>query len=131
MKQKIVGVYGIGLQEVQVVLREGTGGEFYFAPESGKCCRIKVGADGDWKRCVSTVLHEAFEMEMTKSHCRFAPAPDFGCDHAGYLFQMDHPMFSDVVARLGGFLADCLPQLSRAYSAWHKKPSRRKTKTKK
>ena len=33
MKQAIVGVYGLGADQVELVLREGTGGEFYVQPE--------------------------------------------------------------------------------------------------
>lgn len=134
MKQVIVGTYDCGLDQIELILREGTGGEFFFKPEDGKVPRVKVGADVDgWNDVVSILLHEVFEMQMTKSHCRFEPAPDYGRDHSSYLFLMNHPIFSDVTARVAGFLALCLPDLSRAWNKWrHPSPKKsRSTKTKK
>ena len=45
MKQIIVGIYSVGFEDVEIVLREGTGGEFFNCPEKGHCPRIKIGAD--------------------------------------------------------------------------------------
>lgn len=127
MKQKIVGSYYMGMTQVQIVLREGTGGEFYLNPERGHIPRIKIGADQpNWGDVIAILLHEATEMLMTCSHCRYAPAPDYANDHAGYLFVMNHCMFSDVTARVGELLALSLPDLSRAWTKW-KKPKRTRT----
>jgi len=131
VKQTIIGAYELGMHEVQLVLREGTGGEFYFKPERGHIARIKVGADAGWNHCVSALLHEAFEMSMTVSHCRFAPAPDYGQDQACYQFIMTHSQFSDITARTAIFMSTALPDLSRAFKAFHKpvrKSARKKTK---
>ena len=126
MKQEIVGIYEIGLDQIQLVIREGTGGEFYFVPEKGALGRIKVGADNSWHQVVSALMHEAFEMQMTRSHCRFDPAPDYGRDHSSYLFVMNHPMFSDITARVAAFMADSMPDLSRACSKWRKTNPRKR-----
>jgi hypothetical protein len=135
MKQIIVGVYPCGLDEIQLVLRDGTGGEFYFSPEKAHIPRIKVGADygSDWRSVVGVLLHEIFEMQMTRSHCRLEPAPDYGRDHASYMFLMTHPMFSDVCARSGEFMSACLPDLATAWNQWGKPPRKkfRPTKNKK
>ena len=49
MKQKVIGVFELGYENVQLVLREGIGGEFYLFPED-TIARIKVGGDhGDWR----------------------------------------------------------------------------------
>lgn len=125
VKQKIIGVYELGVHQVQLVLREGSGGEFYFKPEAGALPRIKVGADVDWKGTVSALLHESFEFSMTVSHCRFNPAPDYGMDHSSYLFVMTHPMFSDIAARTAEFMALSLPDLSRAYNAFRKRSGKK------
>jgi hypothetical protein len=128
LKQKIVGHYSLGPESVQLVIREGVGGEFYANPGDGQCARIKVGVDEkSWTDVVCTLLHEAMEMAMTRIQCRYAPAPDYGQDHAGYLFAMNHPQFSEASARTGVFIAKALPDLSRAYTKWTR-DSRRKRK---
>ena len=120
LRQVVVGVFCIGAEEVQVVLRSGTGGEFWFIPEEGKIARIKIGADSAWESVVASLLHEALEMQMARHHCRFDPSPDFGRDHSSYLFVMNHPQFSDIVARVGMFTSACLPEVGRAYRKWRK-----------
>lgn len=80
MKQKIVGVFNIGPDQVQLILREDTGGEFYAKPEVGKIALIKVGAyydKDDWEKCVSVLLHESFEMVTRQMNLRFVPGVDF------------------------------------------------------
>jgi hypothetical protein len=121
MKQRIVGHYELGHQSVQLVLREGDGGEFYTVPERGKVPRIKVGADyTNWFRVVEVLHHEAMELALVMVGCRFQPAPDNGCDHTGYVFHMTHAQFSEASARTGQFMAAALPDLSRAWTKWGK-----------
>lgn len=121
MKQVIVGVYNFGTGNVQLVLREGDGGEFYFAPDKISPPRIKVGADQpNWNLVVATLLHEILEMQMTLQGFRFSPAPDFANDNSSYLFVMNHPQFSEVCARSAMFVASALPDLSKAWSRWKK-----------
>ena len=122
MKQLIVGVFRCGPEQAQVVLREGTGGELYFVPEVGCIPRIKIGADGDgWDEVVSTLLHEAFEMELTRMRCRYSPAPDFGRDMGDFLFILTHAEFSEVCGRVSVFVADALPAVATAYKKWGRK----------
>lgn len=118
MKQTIVGVYSMGLSQVQIVLREGNGGEFYFNPEAGAVPRIKVGAELQWAEVVGNLLHEALEMQMTALSCRFNPAPDYARDHSSYLFVMTHPQFSESCARTAEFITAALPDLARAWKKW-------------
>lgn len=122
MKQTIVGSYYLGPESVQLVLREGTGGEFWSAPEKGACARIKVGADcSQWSRVVEVLLHEAMELAMMRIGARFEPAPDYAAGHDSYLFMMDHPKFTEAAARAGGMMADSLPDLAKAWNKWRKK----------
>ena len=119
MKQVVVGVYGLGADQVELVLREDTGGEFYVQPEKGKIPRIKVGADHEeWGRIVAVLLHEAFELALHRSQCRFLGSDDMGRDHSEYLFVMRHYQFSDACAKAGYFLSDALPDLSGAWKKW-------------
>lgn len=122
MKQVIVGTYEYGMGQAQLVLREGTGGEFYIVPEKGSVARIKLGADqAQWTEVLSTLLHEILEMQVALIGCRYSPAPDFGRDHASYLFLMTHPQFSEACGRAAWFLSAAVPDLSKAWAKWNRK----------
>jgi len=120
MKQKIIGVYPCGGEEVQLILREGTGGEFYTMPGKGCIARIKVGADAGhgWSFLVGTLMHEVMEFSMTRAGLRYGPAPDYSLDNGNYLFVMTHTQFSEASARAAMFLAAALPDLSGAWKKW-------------
>lgn len=121
MKQKIVGTYRLGDRMVQLVLREGTGGECYPLPGDITHSRIKVGADTQcWGDVVGVALHEACELVGSAMHYRLAPTNMDADDLLSIVFVMTHPQFSEVCARAGGFLADCLPDLAKAWRAWKK-----------
>lgn len=122
MRQKIVGNYPLGPLNVQLVLREGTGGEFWTNPDEAGVPLIKVGADheGGWTRVVEITLHEALELVMTLRGHRLIREPDYAHDSAGFLFVMDHSQFSEVTAQTGMFLGAALPDLNRAYKKWRK-----------
>lgn len=123
MKQKIVGVYECGYEQIQLVLREGTGGEFYSCPEKGSLPRIKVGAgvqDG-WRDIVSTLMHEITEFAFWRQDCRFYPDNRISPrSHADYLFVMNHEKFNDCITKVGEFVTLALPDLSTAFAKWHK-----------
>lgn len=120
LRQKTVGIYCIGSEQVQIVLREGTGGDFYTVPERGGVPRIKIGADyGNWGSVLSALIHEATEFMMVRARCRFDPADDLGRDHSAYVFVMNHPQFSDTCARVADLLANCLPDVSREWKKWN------------
>ena len=126
MKQKIVGVFSIGFEDCQLVLREGTGGEFYNCPGVGECPRIKIGADiKDWKDVVAVVMHEALELEMNRLRCRYDCSYDMAQDHARYLFVATHPQFSDAVARASYFIAECHNSLQASWISWHRAASKK------
>jgi len=120
MKQKIIGVYPCGGEDVQLVLREGGGGEFYTTPEKGHVARIKVGADSGhgWPFLVGTLMHEVMEFAMTRAGLRFTPAPDYSLDNGNYLFAMTHTQFSEAVMRAAMFVAAALPDLAKAWKGW-------------
>jgi hypothetical protein len=121
VRQKIVGIYQIGDDSVQVVLREGNGGDFYLQPRDIETSRIKVGADVDnWHSVVAALMHEAAESVLARLCLRMTPDDEFGRDLASYIFVMRHEQFSDVCARTGRFLAQCLPDVSKAWKEWKK-----------
>lgn len=122
MKQKIVGTYRLGDDSVQIVLREGNGGDFYFLPGDIPYPRIKIGANVEnWHNIIGTLLHEAQEYVLARLCCRLTPDDEFGRDSASYIFLLRHEQYSDVCARAGMLLAQCLPDLSAAWKKWKKK----------
>ncbi len=124
MKQKIIGIYETGYEQVELILREGYGGEFYNIPEIGKnkLPRLKVGAEATkWEDIVAVLVHEIDEYVLTKLRCRFDRSLDISRDHAAYLFVLDHPTFSEKCARTGDFLAHAMPDLKKAWKKWKKK----------
>ena len=129
MKQKIVGIYYLGYEQVQLVLREGSGAEFYFCPEKGSIPRIKIGADQrEWWHIVDTVLHEAFEFAMERRQCRYHATEDTSRDHSAYLFVLTHTQFSDNCSKVAEFISAAVPDLSKAWRQWNKDKKDKKIK---
>ena len=127
MRQTIVGTYHIGDVSVQLVLREGNGGDFYFQPGDIPYPRIKIGADVDnWRNVVTTLIHEAEEYVIASLCCRMSPDDEFGRDAASYVFWLRHEQFSDVCARTGMLVAECLPDVATAWKKWDKERKKRK-----
>lgn len=120
MKQKIVGSFLIGTEYCQLVLREGDGGEFYFTPEDGHIARIKIGADVKWDSLVSTFLHEAIELILSRLKTRFERTDVSVNDMGGFLFVMHHTDLADMCGRLADFVVSALPAAEKEWKAWRK-----------
>jgi hypothetical protein len=122
MKQKIIGSYFLGSEYVELVLREGTGGEFFLAPEAGKIPRIKVGAGHDkWHKVAAVLLHEAMELAYEKLGIRYDKTNDFSGDHSTYLFVVPHVVFSNACAMVAEFMTECQPRLKKEWKKFNKK----------
>lgn len=113
-----------GYEQIELVLRKGTGGDFYNIPVVGenKLPRVKVGADyKHWEDVVGALVHEIDEYILSQLRCRFNRALDISGDHASYLFVMDHTTFSEKCSRTGEFLAKAMPDLKKVWKKWDKK----------
>ena len=122
MKQIIVGTYEMGWERVQLVLREGTGGDFWLVPGDINYPRIKIGADQDnWKWLIICLLHEAVELAACRMKCRFKPSEEVAYDEYSYIFVMNHPQFSEIQGLTGEFVASCWDDLAKAWKKWGKK----------
>ena len=122
MKQKVIGVYDIGYEQVQVVLMEGRGGSFYFIPEKGSLSRIKIGVDYvKFEDVMNCLLHEAFEFVLARNNGRFNPSEDMGRDHSAYIFVFNHPVFSDCCAKVAELITAAGPDIEKAWKIWRKK----------
>ncbi len=126
MKQKILGCYYLGHDQVEVVLREGQGAEFYLVPEGRLCRRVKIGADGSWRETLNSLLHEIMELMFCTMTLRYVTSDYVNNGHDDYLFIFTHPQFTEIAARLSPFLIACQPDLKKAWRAWHKKPKSKK-----
>lgn len=121
MKQVIVGVYEAGYDQIELVLREGTGGEFYIIPEKGGIPRIKIGADcKEWIEVVDTLLHEIYEHVFDRLRCRYEISNQVTTDHSAYLFSFSHNQFCEACCRVSEFITNALPDLAKAWEAWRK-----------
>ena len=119
---KKIGQFDFGTRSVNLFWKEGTGGAFYMNHESDGQARIVLGVnERSWGAQVAVLLHEALELAMADHACRFNPAPDYSWDSANYLFVMNHPQFSEIVARVGLYVSNCLPALSQVYKAQNKR----------
>lgn len=125
IKQKIIGTYYIGRDCVEVVLREGDGGEFYFIPELGHIPRIKIGAGYDeWREIVSVLLHEAMEFVMSKLKHRYSKTEVFPPrESSDCVFILSHSDFSDVCARVADLISCCIGDLKTEWENWKEKES--------
>ena len=121
VKQVIVGIYEMGWEHVQLVLREGRGGEFYIVPGDIDCPRIKVGADQDqWSDLLCALLHEAGELALARLKCRYSHTEEVAGDVHSYLFVMTHPQFSEMQGLTAEFVAHCWDDLGKAWNKWGK-----------
>jgi hypothetical protein len=80
-----------------------------------------IGFDEEeWGRLVISVLHEAKEFVQMRMGLRFIPGVDYANDAAGYVFMETHAQHAEVCARVGWFLATCMPDVCKAWRAWKK-----------
>jgi hypothetical protein len=131
MRQVVVGTFYLGHEACELILRDGTGGEFYVTPSAGHIARIKVGADdGPWHQILNRMLHEVMELSLHRAGARYDCTRDQACDSAGFVFILDHHAFTECCARAAEFLGEAVPQLQRAWRSWNRKPAPKKAKAK-
>ena len=118
MKPQIIGDYEIGYEYVRLVLRDGTGADFYRLSDDVTIPTIVVGADeANWTRVVTRLLHESFELVLDRLGCRFYPSGDLAENAAAWVFMLDHQQFADCCAKVADFVAVALPDLKKAWTA--------------
>lgn len=121
-KPILVGTYYLGHENVRIFLRSGNGGDFYFCPADKGSAMIQIGSEQDhWHRIVGVLVHEAMEFGFARTGVRFDPAPCTTTSHASYVFMMTHEQMEVVASSIGPFLADCLPDLCKAWKSIKKK----------
>jgi hypothetical protein len=130
MRQSIVGTYDLGAESVELYVRPGTGAD--FSTHSGtvrkrQIAAIYVGMDyATWDGVVTCLLHEAKEAVEMRMGVRLRPDIDFSRDAAGWYFFSTHAQHSEMCARVGYFLAQCLPDVERIWKQWRKPPKKGK-----
>lgn len=115
MKKEInIGQYNCGGRMVDLI---GVLGQLGGSVEFNKPVpEVRVGLGGDhWGMVVSVLLHEAQELTACDLRLRFRAACDWQVASDSYFFHFDHNQFSEVCARAGYFISQCLPALSKAY----------------
>lgn len=120
--QPFIGTFPLGHENVELyAMTDQRGGCFHTRPDAKSPARIKVGiAMNHWDHCVSVLLHEAFEMAMTRARSRYEQDGYVG-DSASYLFSFDHSKFCQVCEDVAQFITPALPELAKAWRNNRKK----------
>lgn len=120
-EQPHVGVYRLGISNVDLYGRAGFGGEFYCTPDKTSMPRVKVGFGYEyWWEVVATVMHESFEFLAAQRGVRFRPCGNSMYASDVYSFAFDHNAMSQMIEDQGYFLAQCLPDLAAAWKSWRR-----------
>ena len=116
MSRLYVGKYQLGSDHVKVFLRSGDGGDGYILPPS-----ITIGADvKSWKTVFGALMHEAFEIVLTKNNLRYSPDQDWSNESSAYLFVMAHNQMGDCNMRVACFMDNITADFKRAWLKWKK-----------
>lgn len=99
MKPKLVGQYILGWDHVEIVFRNGMGGEFYLRPSNKHIKRISIGYEAEWGEVVAVFLHELFELTLETMGFRYLPSNNINKSHDDYAFFLTHIQFTEVVER--------------------------------
>lgn len=117
----IIGIYEIGWEKVQIALREGVGGEFYFFPDDIACSEIVIGADSPtWDKILARLLHETQEYSAARLQVRYFPREGLSGDLHAYLFVMTHPQFSEICSMAADCIYRCYDDLKKGWQEWNR-----------
>lgn len=118
-----VGSYDLGNRRVTVRLdKQSSNGHCHIIDGI-----IFIGIDGNnWREVIGILLHEAMELAIMDLELRYTPSHDESNSADIYLFIMTHPQFSQVCGRVGNFLYECLPDLTRSYREANRKNRKRR-----
>lgn len=123
--KKTAGKYNLGPHKVEVILNFASSDGFFSTYGGDKDNTfIEIGCRLDWARTMTVLIHEVLELAFADMNGRFVPCPDYAEASDGYIFHMNHPAFSEASARVGYFLANSLPDISKVYNANKKKGKR-------
>ncbi len=126
MKSLAVGTFDLWGVTIHLKLREGQNADF-LQTFDGKPMVMRIGADVEcWQNVVGLLLHEVKEFTDMQIGCRYVVTADAAKDNSSYLFVETHTQHSEVCARIGWFLADCLPALETAWKKWKKQQKKGK-----
>lgn len=125
MKPMTVGKYDLGGDIVVVRLCDGGGGD-YEVPFNGTPTVISIGGDQEcFGRLAGVLLHEAKEFCDMRIGCLYIHTGYVAKENGSYTIMETHLQHSEACARVGWFMADCLPDLKRKWAEWkrarHKK----------
>lgn len=121
MRQKLVGVYHFGFEQVELYARDDTGGDVFVLPEKGRLPRMKIGMDyRHWNGVIATLFHEVMELAMDRANCRFRPTNNLNWSSDCYVFHLDHHQFTESCARAAEFTVACQDDLHRTWKSWRK-----------
>lgn len=126
--RKLIGDFFLGHETVQVFVDTTKMGAKAQEPgdwvHNGK---IKTGfmvigiAESRWSVAVENLLHEAFEYVAAKRNARFEPSLAISPDSSNCLFVFDHAVYTQMIAAVAEFVAQCQPGILSAHQKHHRK----------
>lgn len=115
MKDKLIGTYVLGGENIRLYLIDGASCFYNLQPDDKGCGRIRIGYDNTWHRLIGNLTHEAIECSMRRLDCAYFHQNDKSDDNGNRFFAMDHRQMSEVAAWTGQFIAECYNDLRKAY----------------
>ncbi len=122
-----LGIFQLGLDDVDVFVRKEAGASFWVAPGPPRCRpKIEIGLDSErFSNVFGWALHEAFEMVATRLRVRYEVTQKFSESHADYLFVFTHEQMAELLEQVGYFLTLVHGKL---HSEWQASEKARKAK---
>lgn len=118
MWQKRIGYYDGGICCVELVAREGTGGEFWTRPGKGCVPRVKIGFDyEDFGDVADILFHELMEYTLTARGHRYTESPELSGDMGCFEFVFNHTELSECARIMSGVIIEALPAMMVIHKA--------------
>ncbi len=124
--KKEIGQWFLGNENIRVVIDTKSRYGHAQLPGNWKAAGriltgvITVGLAIDWGETVETLLHEAFEYASVKHGCRFVGDARYNLSPSHGIFCITHDQYSEIMAHVGFFASNVLPELAAAHKKYHK-----------
>lgn len=118
MWQKRIGFYDGGTCSVELVAREGNGGEFWTRPGKGCAPRIKIGFDyEEFGDVLDILFHELMEFALTVRGHRYTQSPELSGDMGCFEFAFNHTELSECARMMSGVVFEAMPAMMNIHKA--------------
>jgi hypothetical protein len=117
--QYLVGRYKLGFKYVRLIVDTTTAnGSVDLVPDDKETTKIVIGIDSPWSESLSVFLHEVYEGTLIDLHTRYKARPSYSDESSDFIFVVSHNQLSEAHERVGVFLAESLPDFTKAYKKY-------------